>query len=196
MMGHPEGVPSPETKTPSTSTTEVEPLDERVPVGHYINPVRGIIIGLIVLTVCGSALGLMLILYPDQPAPAMGYLLSVRHPRAGLQPSGGDPTFLVEFTLGSPEGAPLAVADVAGLTVHVRSSSIPAAAKFSSAPCAYHFDTDTYTCRVAMPPTTAAGGAQTYLTIVEYPSGSGRQTVTVAPSLDPSVTNPFVVRFR
>jgi hypothetical protein len=192
---HPEGVPPAGTKPPTAPAPEVEPLDERVPPGRYINPVRGMVIGLIVMGALGLCLGVLMILQPDVPPPSMGYLLSVQHPRAGAPLPGGEPAFLVEFTLGSSDGAPLADTDIAGLTVHVRSSSAPGAARFASTPCRFHVATGTFRCRVAAPTTTAAGGAQTYLTVVEYPNSSGRRDVTVAPTVDASMSNPFVVRF-
>ena len=65
----------------------------------------------------------------------------------------------------------------------------------SSTPCSYHPATKTYRCRVATPPT-SAGGVETYMTVFEGPNRFMEGQHVAAPTLDPSVTNPFVVRFK
>ena len=188
-------MPSAETKPPTSSAPETESLDERVPVGSYINPVRGLVIGLLVMAVIGLGLGLLLILQPDAPTPATGYLLKVLQPSPGAVLPGWERTFTVEFTLGTRDGAPLSATDITWLTVHVRSSRTPGGADASSTPCSYHPATKTYRCRVATPPT-SAGGVETYMTVFEGPNRFMEGQHVAAPTLDPSVTNPFVVRFK
>ena len=195
MRAHPEGVPSAETKPPTSPAPETESLDERVPVGSYINPVRGLVIGLLVMAVIGLGLGLLLILQPDAPTPATGYLLKVLQPSPGAVLPGWERTFTVEFTLGTRDGAPLSDTDVAWLRVHVRSSRTSGGAGGTSTPCSYHPATKTYRCRVATPPM-SAGGVETYVTVFEGPTRFMEGQQVVAPTVDASVSNPFVVRFR
>ena len=78
---------------------------ERVPVGRFINPVRGFVIGLLAMALLGLGLGLLMILQPDAPTPATGYLLEVLQPSPGAVLPGWERTFTVEFTLGRPETA-------------------------------------------------------------------------------------------
>jgi hypothetical protein len=101
----------------------------------------------------------------------------------------------VEFTLGSRDGAPLSDTDIAWLAVHVRRSRTSGGAGATSTPCSYHVATKTYRCRVATPPM-GAGGVETYVTVFEGPNRFMEGQHVVAPTVDASVTNPFVVRFK
>ncbi len=151
-------------------------------------------IGLLVMAVLGLGLGLLLLLQPDAPTPTTGYVLKVLQPSPGAVLPGWERTFTVEFTLGSRDGAPLSDTDIAWLTVHVRSSRTPGGADARS-PCSYHPGTKTYRCRVATPPV-SAGGVETYVTVFEGPNRFIEGQHVVAPTVDASVSNPFVVRFR
>lgn len=187
----------PATSLPTEPEREHALPDERVPVGLYINPVRGLIIGLTVILLL--ILALVLILQPTTPPKP--FLLSIDTPSAGAVIPALPPSNIpVTLRLGTQDGAALSVEAVGNYRV-VATLSRTHGPNLSKVQCSYDLSERTYVCPLPIPTDVRTDGTAYLITVKASPAARsvGGLAVSVdgpvVQPVDDSTTNPITVRF-